>query len=160
RIRWQASLLDDSLDAVLIWTSRRGIIYWNRAAEELYGWSASEAMGRTSHELLRTEHPKSAEETERIVLRDGRWEGALGHRTRDDRRLTVESRHVAVRAGNRTAYILEMNRDVTAQKRVERELADSAERLRRLWTSNMLGVMYSDLDGAITDANDAILQMI
>ena len=56
-VRRQASLLDQTHDAILVWEFPRTIVCWNRAAEKLYGFSREQAIGRSSHDLLRTEHP-------------------------------------------------------------------------------------------------------
>ena len=45
KIRYQALLLDNVRDAVVVWNSAGNITYWNPAAEELYGWPASERIG-------------------------------------------------------------------------------------------------------------------
>ena len=51
-VHFQANLLDTVGQAVIAVDTNRIIIYWNRAAEELYGWSAEEAVGQVSVELL------------------------------------------------------------------------------------------------------------
>jgi PAS domain-containing protein len=53
-LRRQATLLDLSHDAIFTWKIGGGITYWSRGAEMLYGYSREEAIGRVSHDLLRT----------------------------------------------------------------------------------------------------------
>jgi PAS domain-containing protein len=53
-LRRQADLLDQSHDAIFTWKIGGGITYWNRGAELLYGYARDEAIGRVSHDLLRT----------------------------------------------------------------------------------------------------------
>src|SRR5215470_5464827 len=73
--------------------SMAGIInFWNRSAERLYGWREDEAVGRVSHDLLKTQFPKPLDEIESELVRNGRWEGKLVHTTREGRRVVVESR--------------------------------------------------------------------
>jgi PAS domain S-box-containing protein len=50
--------------------------------------------------------------------------------------------------------------DVSERKRMERALRQSESRLRRLWESNILGVVHSDAAGAIVDANDFFLRLV
>ena len=59
----RARLLDLSSDAIMVRDRADCVTYWNRSASELYGFSREEAMGRVTHELLRTEF---AEPLERV----------------------------------------------------------------------------------------------
>lgn len=127
----QANLLEQAHDAILIWEFPSTIVYWNRGAEHLYGFPRTEAIGRPSHELLRTEHPMSTAEFEAALERDGEWTGELTHTTRDGRKIIVESRHVLVREKDGRRLVLETNRDITDRKLAEEEQKRAAEALRQ-----------------------------
>jgi PAS domain S-box-containing protein len=120
-LRRQADLLDQSHDAIFTWKIGGGITYWNRGAEVLYGYTAEEALGRSSHELLRTLSPTPMEEIEVQIARGGSWYGELSHTTREGRVVVVESRHVGVCYDGET-YTLETNRDITARRRAEKQV--------------------------------------
>ena len=85
-------VLDLAHDAILIRGSDGGIGYWNRAAEDLYGWTADEAVGRVSHELLQTVFPTPIEQIENELVRSSRWEGVLVHTRRNGTKISVASR--------------------------------------------------------------------
>jgi PAS domain S-box-containing protein len=127
-LRRQADLLDQSHDAIFTWKIGGGIAYWSRGAERLYGYTAEEAMGRSSHELLRTRSPTLMQEVEAQIAREGSWYGELTHTTRDGRVIPVESRHVRVSYNGET-YALETNRDITARKQAELRLAEREAQL-------------------------------
>ena len=118
----QARLLDLANDAILARTIDNKISYWNSGAERLYGWTQDEALGRSSHELLRTRSPLPMAE---IAIND-LWEGELLQTRRDGSQITVESRWTPLRDkyGNFSGW-LEINKDITARKRAE----DAARRL-------------------------------
>jgi PAS domain S-box-containing protein len=125
-LRQQASLLEQSHDAVFVWEFAGPIVYWNRGAEQLYGYSREEALGRRSHELLRTEHPMSTDVFEGVIDRQGAWSGELTQLTRDGHTILVDSRQMLISEdGHR--LVLETNRDITERKRTEAE----RERLRQ-----------------------------
>jgi PAS domain S-box-containing protein len=88
-LREQAALLDLAQDSIIVGDMDSAIRFWNRGAEQRYGWSREEALGKVTHTLLHTEHPKPLAEIETDLLRDGRWEGELWHRTRDGVRIVV-----------------------------------------------------------------------
>jgi PAS domain S-box-containing protein len=50
--------------------------------------------------------------------------------------------------------------DITAAKEAERQLREREVKIRRLVDANIVGVLISDLEGRVTDANDAFLQMV
>src|SRR5262249_30783750 len=104
-----------SHEAIFTWKIGGGITYWNRSAEVLYGYTAEEAIGRSSHELLRTVSPIPIHEIEAQIAHEGSWYGELTHTTREGRTIVVESRHVRVTYEGET-YALETNRNITERK--------------------------------------------
>src|ERR1700758_3308481 len=59
------------------------IRFWSRGMERLYGFTAAQAIGRISHDLLRTEFPHSQQALDRELLEREEWTGELRHRRRD-----------------------------------------------------------------------------
>jgi PAS domain S-box-containing protein len=96
-------------ESVMTRTVEGRINFWNRCAEELYGWRKEEAIGEVSHNLLQTQFPKPLEEIESELARSGCWEGKLVHCTRDGDRVVVESRWILDR-GSEPGAVLEINR--------------------------------------------------
>jgi two-component system, chemotaxis family, CheB/CheR fusion protein len=119
-LRRQADLLNQSHDAIFTWKIGGGITYWSRGAERLYGYTAEEAIGRISHELLQTRSSVSNQEREAQTAQ-GSWYGELIHTTRDGREIVVESRHVRV-SYDGELYALETNRDIMERKRAEERI--------------------------------------
>jgi PAS domain S-box-containing protein len=134
----QAGLLDLVSDAIIVCDFEGQIIYWNRGAETLYGWSREQAVGRVSHELLRTTFPIPLQSIKN-ALRDTRhWDGDLHQTIRDGSMVIVSSRWAVRDTETNELQILESNRDITAQKRtqqafvgVNRELTSRVEELQR-----------------------------
>ena len=73
----QASLLNLTHDSIMVRNMDFVITYWNRGAQELYGWTPEEAVGTRSDELLRTIFPAPVKEIRAELLRTERWEGEL-----------------------------------------------------------------------------------
>jgi PAS domain S-box-containing protein len=99
------------------------ITYWNRGAQELYGWTAEEAIGKHAHQLLQTAFPIPIEEVQAELLRTDRWEGELQKTKADGSRVVVASRWSLRRDDQgRAAAILETNNDISDRQRREEEI--------------------------------------
>ena len=95
--RRREQLIDLSHDGVITMDSHRRILTWNKGAEEMYGWSERDAVGKVFHQLLESDGDISIPEIDEIMSREGRWEGERRRTTRDGRRLVVDSSQVICR---------------------------------------------------------------
>jgi PAS domain S-box-containing protein len=128
----QANLLNLTHDTIFVRDMSDIITYWNRGAEELYGWTAEQAIGKRSHELLQTVFTVPLEEINAELLRTGRWEGELGHTKADESRVVVASRWALRRDDQkRPAGVLETNNDITERKHREEEVRSLNQELLR-----------------------------
>ena len=128
----QASLLNLTHDSIFVRDANDIISYWNRGAQEFYGWTTEEAIGERSHELLHTVLPAPVEEINRELLATGRWEGELRQTKADGREVVVSSRWSLTRdAGGRRLATLVTNNDITERKRREDQIRGLNEELAK-----------------------------
>ena len=139
-VRKQASLLDLTRDSIFVMDLNTVITYWNRGAEEKYGWTRDEAVGRVSYELLQTVFPVSLAEIKAELHRTGGWDGELVHMARDGTRIVAASRWSPQRdaAGHRIGY-LETNTDMTQRRQAEEALRRSEAHLAEAQRLSQIG---------------------
>lgn len=148
------SMLDQTYDAVFIWKLKGEIVYWNKGAQELYGYAKKEAVNRISHSLLKTVHPIPTSQIEQALLTTGRWEGELQQRTKSNEQVIVSSKMLFV-VQNGERYVLETNRDITKQKN---DLLGQA-RLASIVSSSDDAIVSKNLDSVIQTWNHAAERM-
>jgi PAS domain S-box-containing protein len=153
-LREQADLLNLTHDTIFVRDMNDVIRYWNRGAQELYGWTSEEAVGRVTHELMQTVFPAPLEEITARVQEQGRWEGELVHTKRDGAQVVVASRWSLQRdAEGRPAVILETNNDNTERKRAEDALRASEEQWRAVFENNPTMYFMVDPAGTVLSVN-------
>ncbi|MFN3376697.1 MAG: EAL domain-containing protein [Burkholderiaceae bacterium] len=122
RIRHQASLLDKAQDAIIVRDLDHRIIYWNKSAERLYGWSQLQALGHPMDKLLYEDSGPFMRATA-ITIEQGEWTGEIVQRHRDGSSIEVEGRWTLVRDdAGQPQSILSINTDIRHRKAIEREI--------------------------------------
>src|ERR1700704_467005 len=158
-LREQANLLNLTHDAIFVHDMNGAVKYWNRGAEELYGWPAEQAVGRVIRELLKTIFQVPLEQIEEEVIDAGRWEGELVQTRKDGSQVVVASRW-SLQRDERSApvAILVINNDITKRKRAE-EVARRSEKELRDVVNAVPAFVWSTLpDGAVDFVNDRWLE--
>jgi PAS domain S-box-containing protein len=130
----QARLLELSHDTVIIRDSRDVIVYWNDGAEQLYGWTRQEALGRTCASLLKCSYPHT--EVRTSLEADGHWSGEVVRTRRDGARLLLASRWLLRRdLVERAIGVIESSADLTDLHRADAVRKASEERYRWIFES-------------------------
>ena len=112
---WRTSdILEYTNDAIIVWEmGGAGILYWNRAAEQLYGFSRQQALGRTTHLLLHTQLEGGVDGLEGKLSRYGIWIGVLRHRRSDGDAVLVDARLSLMAQRDGRWLVLEVNRELS-----------------------------------------------
>ncbi len=147
RLREQAELLDRARDAICLKDMQQTILYWNKSAERLYGWSAREALGKNANELLLQDDLSATATALRSLIRNGDWLGELHQVTKHNKHIIVESRWTLLRdPEGKPQSILVINTDVTEKKQIEAQFL----RTQRLESIGALaGGIAHDLNNAL-----------
>lgn len=134
-LREQADLLDLASEAILVRDLDGRITFWNRGAETLYGWTREEALAQNAAKLLNTSFKTSSQNPEGLIRTQGAWKGELTQFNKSGVEVIVASNQ-ALQLDDRgfPKGFLEVNRDITEQKRTEAalRLSEKAAAMGRL----------------------------
>jgi PAS domain S-box-containing protein len=100
------------------------ILHWSQGCSELFGFSANEACGRNSHDLLQTVFPEPSRAIEAALDQRGVWRGRLHHTAKSGQQLWTEAALRLRNAGDPpTAVIVEQYTDITLRVELEERSA-------------------------------------
>ncbi len=150
-------LLDESPDAVIATSPEGRVLFWNGAAETIFGYSSEETVGRTLHETI---VPAERIAEEQQILRDALSTGLCTYesfRKRKDGSLVyvdITSKVVQDAQGN-VAFVLSSKKDVT-QLKVLRDAKLVEARFGDLLQSTPDGIVIASPTGRIVLANTQV----
>jgi len=144
--RQQAALLDEAQDAILVTDVTDNVLYWNKSAERIYGWTAASTIGEKVVQFLSSD-PVKYQDAKKFVLEKGNWMGELAATNRGGNELTVEARWTLVRdnEGN-PKRVLMIATDITQRKALEAKFLRS-QRLDSIGA--LAGGIAHDLNNAL-----------
>jgi PAS domain S-box-containing protein len=132
-LREQAKLLNLAQDGIMVRELDGRILFWNRGAEQIYGWTSEDILGRNAADLLDTD-PKRNATAKTLTVNKGEWSGELRQHTRAGTEVIVHAHWTLVRDDDgKPKSILVINRDITEQKQLEGQYL-RAQRMESLGT--------------------------
>lgn len=138
QLKFQAQLLESVRESFMAKDLRGNIIYWSKGAEELFGYSESEVLGRSI--LFSGNDDKAVQESaERFeyVLKHGLWHGQYKQYKKNGKEFISDVRISLIKdeKGQPQGFI-GLDRDITSRLKAEKALMDSEKKYHSLF-SNM-----------------------
>ncbi|HEY9603771.1 MAG TPA: PAS domain S-box protein, partial [Allocoleopsis sp.] len=135
-------------------------IYVNQQAEYLFDRPLMNWIGKTDFDLFSAEAAQQWREHDLTILKTGKTFTVQETAPLEDGEHHYMSYKFRIHSASGQELVAGMSLDITDRKRLEDRLRHSEARFRRLVESNIIGVFFPDLDGHISDANEAFLKMV
>ena len=163
RVEQQArAIVDSALDAVIVMNAEGNITEWNKQAEEIFGWTRSEALGRRISETIIPMQCRPAHEVGlRHFLRTG--QGPVLNRRieiaalrRDGTEFPVELTITPLESGD-TWTFSSFIRDITARRRAEEDLRNAHAELAHVNRVMTMGELAASIAHEVNQPLAAIV---
>ena len=161
QLHFQARLLENVSDAIIVTDDELTITHWNAAAEMLYGCEATYAIGKPISKVLKADHPAdNGLDVTPWLKATGHWQAEVIHQGKAPTPLHIHtSVSRVIDSENHQKGIVYINRDITQQKVAEEALRESEERFRNVVDNLSEGLILFDDIGQFLHWNKAALAM-
>ncbi|MDP1546985.1 MAG: PAS domain S-box protein [Anaerolineales bacterium] len=151
QLAYQAELLSNVHDAIVGTDADFRITYWNKTAEEIFGWTEQEALGQETKELFKTKVPGSSrEEMVKQLMTTGQFDGEVLYARKDGVYINADVRAVALKdKHNNIKGVLSSIRDITERKQSEIILRRNENILQESQSIAKLGSWTADLTAGL-----------
>jgi|GEM_PF-328183 len=157
-LQLMASIQNTPNVAVQWYNDKGEVLFWNHASELIFGWGASEAMGKTLDRLIQTpEENQDFLETLREIEKTGRTVGPAEfsfHRKDGSKGYCMETIFSIPSIDGEPCFVC-MDVDVTESKKSASDLKESEEKYRTMIEQASDGIFILDHEGRCIDANPA-----
>jgi PAS domain S-box-containing protein len=149
-VRFQAALLASVGQAVIAIDPQGLIVYWNKAAEDMYGWSESEALNQPLAVLVPSESPEKLRDLIEACMNGTSWTGDLLSRRRDGTIIpTLSTETPMFDEHGELKALIGVSTDISERKRAE----EAAQELSVIVESTADAILTQALDGTILTWN-------
>ena len=153
---YQSYILNSINDAVITSDPELRIRYWNRAAEEMYGWRREEVMGKT--QVLKTSFlDTTTEEALKTLKEKGEYLGRVVQYRKDGKPIHVQAKYSKlVNDKGELIGFVGIFRDITELVTIEEQYREALETLNRIYENMSDVIGFFDLEGNIKYVSPSI----
>ncbi|SHL62911.1 PAS domain S-box-containing protein [Bradyrhizobium lablabi] len=162
RERLFSAVVESSNDAIITKALDGTITAWNRAAERLFGYSATEAVGQRIDIIV---PPERRDEISEILAKIGRGEAIEHYETlrvrKDGKELHVSLAVSPLRSSTgEVVGASKIARDITESKRTERALSQEVEERRRIFETSQDLILVTDTKGNFVQVSPSSMTIL
>jgi PAS domain S-box-containing protein len=157
QLQYQATLMDNVLDSVVTTDMNFVVQSCNKVAEEIYGYTAAEVIGKRMPDLAHFTYIDTTKEIAFAELtQKGVWKGEIDVTVKGrERNFLFTVTYVTGADGNRMG-IMALGREITDRKQAEKKLQESELFYRSLIADSLDGMLLTDVQGTITFVSPSI----
>jgi len=158
---FQAQILKQVRDAIIVTNAKNRIKYWNKGAEELYGVKSKDAVDKFREDILKIKWLNVDDKNAFIIHMNkrGYWQGENIHLKPDGEKIYVESTISKISHGKNHGFIA-VTRDISERKEIEEELKRSEEKYRIIVEKSRSGVFLTDYANKLSYVNPRMAEML
>ena len=163
--RFLNSILDSATEYAITALDVRGnIMEFNKGAEKIFGWKKEEVVNKENISITDTPEERNERVQKEIVNRtrdEGLYERDMVRIRKDGSRFPSYTNITAIRGpSNEVTGYVEIIRDITRRKSLERELRETRDFLENIMESSVDGILTTDLKGKVTYMNRAMEDLV
>ena len=163
--RFLNSVLNSSTAVAIIAMDLHGnIIEFNKGAENVFGWKKEDVLNRENISITNTPEDRVKgfqKEIRERTIKEGVFDLEMYRVRKDGSRFPSHTTINAIRelSGRETGFV-EIVRDITKRKFLEKELRETKDFLENIMESSVDGIITTDLKGKITYLNRAMEEVL
>ena len=159
-IKFQANLLNNVGQSVIATDLPGKVIYWNNAAEKIYGWSPSEAIGESIMDLIQPSE-EQATDIMKTLSAGNTWAGEFGVKRKDGSSFPAFGTNTPIFDSNgKLNGFLGISQDITERKQILQKIKESEEKFRIITENSADAIFITDKEGKYIYVNQQAVDLL
>jgi PAS domain S-box-containing protein len=162
QLRYQATIMDNVSDIIITSELDCTIRSWNKTAEEFYGITAQQAVGKLVTEVVQLDYQDTTrDKTVDQLFQTGIWKGEVAYKDKNDElKYLLNTVSLVVNENGEKIGVLTVGRDITDHKKAEQRLQQSEVFYRTLIADSLDGILLMDEQGRIRFCSPSVRHVL